>query len=110
VWKEQRRRSGGKGNVSHLDHTEPRTGADAQQPLLVPRSGCWARLTASVRLQAKLRRRMSSFLAIGVKWATYGLSFSTDARKGVGDREGDHSHQSCGEEASLRSTSRQTDR
>jgi hypothetical protein len=28
---------------------EPRSGADAQQPSLVPRSGSWARLTASVR-------------------------------------------------------------
>ncbi len=32
-------------------YTYNRSGADAQQPLLVPRSGCWARLTASVRLR-----------------------------------------------------------
>src|SRR5258708_27347879 len=32
-------------------HTEPGTGADAQQPALVPRSGSWARLTAGVRRQ-----------------------------------------------------------
>jgi len=30
---------------------EQGSGADAQQPLLVPRSGSWARLTASVRLR-----------------------------------------------------------
>ena len=32
---------------------EQPSGADAQQPSLVPRCGCWARLTASVRLPLK---------------------------------------------------------
>jgi hypothetical protein len=35
---------------------EPRTGADAQQPTLLRRSGHWARLTASVRRQKAQRK------------------------------------------------------
>jgi hypothetical protein len=41
---------GRQGSTAQLDRAEHRTGADAQQPALLRRSGSWARLTAGVRL------------------------------------------------------------
>jgi len=45
---------------------EQGSGADAQQPLLVPRSGSWARLTASVRRQRRGEKTTSILRSQGI--------------------------------------------